>query len=55
MLESYDEINGIMVESLLMPEDQIKKYLDNTHARGDIPRSLAPSDTFHFSLVKNLR
>lgn len=53
--EAYDDINGIMVENLLMPEDQIKKYLDNTHARGDIPRGLTPSETFDFSLVKNLR
>jgi NitT/TauT family transport system substrate-binding protein len=53
--EAYDDINGIIVEDLVMPEEQIKKYLETTHARGDIPRSLMPSDAFDFSLVKSLR
>ncbi len=53
--ESYDDINGIMTDNLVMPEEPIKKFLDGMHARGDIPRSLAPADAFDFGLIKNLR
>jgi len=53
--EAYDDVNGIMVQNLVMPEEQIKKYLDATHARGDIPRNLTASDAFDLTLVKNLK
>ncbi len=52
--EAYDDINGIMVDNLVMPEEPIKKFLEAMHSRGDIPRSLAPADAFDFALVKNL-
>jgi ABC-type nitrate/sulfonate/bicarbonate transport system substrate-binding protein len=53
--ESYDDINGVMVDSLSMREDQIQKYLDGAHARGEIPRALTATEMFDFSLLRNLK
>jgi ABC-type nitrate/sulfonate/bicarbonate transport system substrate-binding protein len=53
--EAYDDINGIMVDNLVMPEEPIKKFLEAMHSRGDIPRSLTPADAFDFALVKTLK
>jgi ABC-type nitrate/sulfonate/bicarbonate transport system substrate-binding protein len=53
--ESYEDINGVILDSMMMREDQIQKYLDNAHARGEIPKALAAGDMFDFSLVRNLK
>ncbi|HWX77496.1 MAG TPA: ABC transporter substrate-binding protein [Candidatus Acidoferrales bacterium] len=53
--ESYEDINGVILESLMMRDDQIQKYLDNAYARSEIPKPLAASDMFDFSLVRNLK
>ena len=53
--ESYEDINGVILESLMMRDDQIQKYLDNAYARSEIPKPLSASDMFDFSLVRNLK
>jgi NitT/TauT family transport system substrate-binding protein len=53
--ESYEDINGVIVDSLMMRDDQIKKYLDGAHARGDIPKPLSTNEMFDFSLLKSLK
>ena len=53
--ESYEDIYGVMLDSMMMSDDQIQKYLDRGHARGEIPRPLSAADMFDFSLVRNLK
>jgi hypothetical protein len=53
--EAYEDINGIIIESLMMPEAQLKSYLDNASSRGEIPKPLAVSDAFDLSLLKSLK
>ena len=31
--EAYEDINGVIIESLMMPEAQLKSYLDNASSR----------------------
>src|ERR1051325_5520235 len=35
--ESYEDINGVIVNELMMRDEQIRKYLDRAYSRGDIP------------------
>jgi len=53
--EAYEDINGVIIESLMMPEAQLKSYLDNASSRGEIPKPLAVSDAFDLSLLKSLK
>jgi ABC-type nitrate/sulfonate/bicarbonate transport system substrate-binding protein len=53
--ESYDDITGVMVDGLLLRDDQIQKYLDTSHARGEIPRRLTVGEMFDFSLLRSLK
>ena len=53
--EAYEDINGVLIESLLMPDDQLKSYLDNANSRGEISKPLAITDAFDLSLLKSLQ
>ena len=53
--ESYDDISGVMVDSLLLRDDQIQKYLDSSFARGEIPKRLSVGEMFDFFLLRNLK
>lgn len=53
--ESYDDITGVMVEGLMLRDDPIQKYLDTSHARGEMPKRLTVGEVFDFSLLKNLK
>jgi ABC-type nitrate/sulfonate/bicarbonate transport system substrate-binding protein len=53
--EAYEDINGVLIESLLMPDDQLKSYLDNANSRGEISKPLAITDAFDLSLLKSLK
>ena len=52
---SYDDIAGVMVDSLLLGEKQIQDYLDGSHQRGEISKPIAAADMFDFSLLRNLK
>jgi ABC-type nitrate/sulfonate/bicarbonate transport system substrate-binding protein len=52
---SYDDIAGVMVDSLLLGEKQIQDYLDGSHQRGEISKPIAAADMFDFTLLRNLR
>jgi len=52
---SYDDIDGVMVDSLMLSDEQIQKYLDNSYARGELPKRLQVADLFDFSLLKGLK
>ena len=53
--EAYEDINGVIIESLVMPEEQLKSYLDKASSRGEIPKPLAVSDAFDLSLIRSLK
>ncbi|HEY7321669.1 MAG TPA: ABC transporter substrate-binding protein [Candidatus Binatia bacterium] len=52
--EAYEDINGVIIESLVMPEEQLKSYLDNASNRGELAKPLGVSDVFDLSLIKTL-
>ena len=54
-MESYEDINGVMLDGMTMRENQIQKYLDGAYARGEILRPLSASEMFDFSLLRNLK
>jgi hypothetical protein len=53
--ESYEEINGVLIDSMMMRDDQIQKYLDGSLARAEIPKAVSAAEMFDFSLVRNLK
>lgn len=52
---SYDDITGVMVDSLMLGEKQIQDYLDGSHQRGEIPKPVAAADMFDFSLLRSVK
>ena len=53
--ESYEDINGVMLDSMTMRDEQIQRYLESAHARGEIPKSLSAAEMFDFSLLRSLK
>lgn len=53
--ESYEDINGVLIDSMMMRDDQIQKYLDGSLARAEIPKAVSAAEMFDFSLVRNLK
>ena len=53
--EAYEDIRGVLVESLLMPDEQLKSYLDQASSRGEIPKPLSMNEVFDLSLLKSLK
>ena len=52
---SYDDIIGVMVDSLMLSDKQIQDYLDGSHQRGELPKPVAASEMFDFSLLRSLK
>jgi len=53
--ESYEDITGVMVDGLMLRDDQIQKYLDTSHARGEIPKRLTVAEMFDFAPLRSLK
>ena len=53
--EAYEDINGVIVENLVMPDEKLKSYLDKASSRGEIAKPLAVSDAFDLSLMRSLK
>jgi NitT/TauT family transport system substrate-binding protein len=53
--ESYDDIAGVMVDKLLLPDEPIQKYLDSSFARGELTRRLTVPEIYDFSLLRGLK
>ena len=51
---SYDDIAGVMVDSLMLGEKQIQEYLDGSYQRGELPKPINASEMFDFSLLRSL-
>ena len=52
---SYDDILGVMVDSLMLSDKQIQEYLDGSHQRGELPKPVVASEMFDFSLLRSLK
>jgi NitT/TauT family transport system substrate-binding protein len=52
---SYDDIMGVMVDSLMLNDKRIQEYLDGAHARGELPKPIAAAEMFDFSLLRGLK
>jgi hypothetical protein len=53
--ESYDDIIGVMLDDMLMPESALKKYLETAYARGDIAKALTVNEIVDYSLLRSLK
>jgi ABC-type nitrate/sulfonate/bicarbonate transport system substrate-binding protein len=53
--ESYDDIAGVLIDSMTMRDEQMQKYLDGFHQRGELPKAVIATDMFDFSLLRNLK
>ena len=53
--EAYDDIIGVMLDDLLMPESALKKYLEIAYARGDVSKVMAVSEVIDYSLLRALK
>ena len=52
---SYEDIAGVMVDSLRLTDKQIQEYLDGAHQRGELPKPVAGAEMFDFSLLRSLK
>jgi ABC-type nitrate/sulfonate/bicarbonate transport system substrate-binding protein len=53
--ESYEDLNGVIIDDLMMPESRIKTYLESAYSRGEFQKLIPVSEAFDFSLLKNLK
>ena len=53
--ESYDDIAGVIIDSMTMRDDQMQKYLDGIYQRGELTKPVAVGEMFDFSLLRNLK
>jgi ABC-type nitrate/sulfonate/bicarbonate transport system substrate-binding protein len=53
--ESYEDISGVIVDAMMLRDEPIQKYLDSSHARGELSKRLLVSDMFDFTLLRNLK
>jgi NitT/TauT family transport system substrate-binding protein len=53
--ESYEDIAGVIIDTMTMRDDQLQKYLDGFHQRGELPKSVSASEMFDFSLLRSLK
>lgn len=50
--EAYEDLRGVILPNLIMPENQIQEYLEGAYRRGELTRVLPVSEVFDFSLLK---
>ncbi|MBM4261760.1 MAG: ABC transporter substrate-binding protein [Deltaproteobacteria bacterium] len=53
--ESYEDINGVIIDSMTMHNDQLQKYLETSYQGAELPKPLSVADMFDLSLVRNLK
>jgi hypothetical protein len=53
--ESYEDIAGVIIDSMTMRDDQMQKYLDGIYQRGEMTRPVSATDMFDFSLLRGLK
>jgi len=53
--ESYEDIRGVMVEDLMIPESQVKSYLESSHAKGELSRAIPVAEVIDYSFLKTAK
>ena len=53
--EAYDDIIGVMLDDLFMPESALKKYLDAAYARGDISKAMTVNEIVDYSFLRSVK
>lgn len=53
--ESYDDIAGVVIDSMTMRDEQMQKYLDGIYQRGELTKPVSAAEMFDFSLLRNLK
>lgn len=53
--ESYDDIAGVVIDSMIMRDEQMQKYLDGIHQRGELTKPVSVAEMFDFSLLRSLK
>ena len=54
-MESYEDISGVIVDGMMLRDEPIQKYLDSSHARGELSKRLVVGDMFDFTLLRSLK
>jgi NitT/TauT family transport system substrate-binding protein len=52
--ESYEDISGVLIDSMMLRDELLQKYLDGMQQRGELPKPLVVGDLFDFSLLRSL-
>jgi hypothetical protein len=53
--EAYDDIIGVMLDDMYMPESALKKYLETAYARGDIAKAMTVNEIVDYSLLRSVK
>jgi ABC-type nitrate/sulfonate/bicarbonate transport system substrate-binding protein len=54
--EASDDIAGVMVDDLIMPEDRVNNFLERAQSRGELGKKpLTMSEIFDYSLARGLK
>jgi NitT/TauT family transport system substrate-binding protein len=54
--QAYDDIAGVMIEDLVMPEERVKIFLERAQSRGELGKKALPmSEIFDYSLARGLK
>ena len=53
--EAYEEIRGVILADLMMPENRLQEYLEGAHRRGELNRMLQVNEVFDYSLLKEIQ
>lgn len=53
--EAYEDINGVIIDDMFMPEERLKSYLDHAHRRGELSKMLAVGEVIDYSFLKSLQ
>jgi ABC-type nitrate/sulfonate/bicarbonate transport system substrate-binding protein len=53
--ESYEDIAGVLIDSMTMRDEQMQKYLDGFHQRGELLKAVSVNEMFDFSMLRSLK
>ena len=53
--ESYEDIMGVVLDDLIMPEPRVRNYLDGAQSRGELSKTISVNDIIDYSLIKGIK
>lgn len=51
---AYEDINGIIIDDMIMAEDRLKIFLEGAYQRGELSRLIPASEVVDFSLLRGV-